>query len=72
MQKMVCDCGAVLDQTGTNILRDAAGKDKAVCCNVCRGKAITALGSVADTSGLIGWTFVNWTGAQPVLRNNGK
>lgn len=70
MKKMFCDCGSVLDQTGTNILRDENGKDKAVCCNVCRGKAIEAISRVADPSGLIGWQFVNWTGLQPVLRNN--
>ena len=72
MQKMFCDCGNVLDQTSTNILRDNNGKDKSVCCNVCRGKAIESISRVEDPSGLIGWTFVNWTGAQPVLRNNGQ
>jgi hypothetical protein len=75
MQKIFCECGAILDQRRTNILRDRNGKDRAVCCDACRDKAIEALQNVADTTDrekqiLKGWTFSNWNGRTPVLRKN--
>lgn len=64
MQKMFCDCGAILDQRRTNILRDETGKDKAVCCDNCRAAAEKKLLGVSDTTGLKGWSFSNWSGKQ--------
>lgn len=67
MQKMFCDCGAILDQRRTNILRDATGKDKAVCCDNCRTNAIKALKKHQDVNGLAGWTWNSWTGSIGVI-----
>ena len=67
MQKMFCECGNILDQKRTNILRDKAGKDKAVCCDKCRRTAETKIQGYPDKTGLSGWTWNNWTGQQNVL-----
>ena len=67
MQKMFCDCGNILDQMRTNILRDASGKDKAVCCDSCRAAAVKKLNGVSDTTGLRGWSFSNWDGKELIL-----
>ena len=66
MQKMFCDCGDILDQKRTNILRDANGKDKAVCCDNCRAASMKKL-KVKDLPALTGWTWANWSGSSELV-----
>lgn len=54
--RMFCECGVCFDQKKIQILRDATGKTKAVCCQDCRLKAEKQFAGQS----LPGWLWLNW------------